>query len=150
MFPSTITYQAENLAQLALAAATQIDKFRRTKKANLEVIVEFANALANFSGVDDAAGGYMMLDPAATEMFNMATSQTIHKKITNTDLLKNELSSLIDSFRDQSILKEGNGIANLEAAKNFCLLIHQYILRHRPTSYPNEKGVFDYDYSYPG
>lgn len=145
MFYSSSAIQADELASLALTAATEIDKIERGKAAKLGEIRKFADAIAEFSGIDEnTTGGVNWLDPTSSEMFSSAVAQTTDRRIADIDTLNDELATLIKTLR------EDDGGAPQDKLKRFCLSIHDFILRSRMKSGMNERGVFDYEYAHVG
>lgn len=139
MVSSTLTAKADNLATLALMAATELDKIEHGSIGNVERVSTFLKAMASTSGGEHEGGDTpLWLDP---DMFSSAVAQISTRPI-NIDQLRDELFDNLKQWSES----EPKQIAS--ELKKFCLAIHEYVIRHRSRSALNERGVFDYDYSY--
>jgi hypothetical protein len=147
MFSSRKMIEADELATLALSAATQIERLQHHSKANFRTVIDFADALARFSGLTGQNESDLIEpDPIATEMLGMSVSRVLSSPYNLDDLL-NQIQKLVERFHDTSLPSQED---NLQQAKLFCLDIYRSISQKRPRSPYNEKGVFDYDYSFAG
>jgi hypothetical protein len=144
MYYTSSTVEADNLASLALDAATQLDLLKGDPNGDVNALRNFGNALARFSGLDsDLGAGPHWLDPTSSEMFSHAVMKITDRDIANLDTLNAELARIVQGFRTGS-----QDDITVENFKKFCLDIHRFILRARSTAGLHERGVFDYDQSY--
>jgi len=145
MLPSTAVTQDEQLASLALGAATQLDRLQRNLDADIDVVRRFADAIATFSGLGERpTPDAFALDPMSSEMFNAAVSEVSDHPINDVGSLNQAIVRFVTDLREH--------IQELDFPRliTFCLTIHDFVLKNRKFSGLNEKGVFDYDHNYAG
>ncbi len=149
MFPAAVTIEADELAKLALKAATQLDRIERHKPANVDAINQFIDALECLS--DDAPGAIgfsMSLGPMSSEMLSAAVMTATSNPVTTTQMLATELQRITEEMRQST--EAGAPGSELKPLKSFTLFIHDFIQRNKVSSGVAERGVFYYDYSFAG
>lgn len=149
MFAAAASIEADKLARLALKAATQLDKIERHKPADVEAIEAFIDALITMS--DDGADGVgasMALSPLNSEMLSEAVFNSTKNRVKNVDNLALEIRKITSEMR--SSIEANATVDALSHLKKFSLFIHDFVRKTKATAGHNERGVFDYDYSYSG
>lgn len=131
----------DELAFLALRAATAIDLIERGAKSNYAPIKSFGDAMATFAGITaHDVPRPNRLDPASSDILLSALSASEHQRIDNLESLNKELEGLVRMFRERTAENQ------LQKLKLFCLNLHDLLLRSRQASRVDEFGVFDYEH----
>jgi hypothetical protein len=148
MVPTVASAATEQLALKALSAATQLDRMTRGKDASLEAVRNFAQALSNFPGwTRGPEAGELSLDPTSSEMFNMAVFTATERQVTDLTELVGEMEKLRKQFES---LSDKESMQAIGRVRDFCLAIHDYVMRSNSQSGLVEHGVFEHEYNCPG
>jgi hypothetical protein len=148
MFAAAASIEADKLAQLALRAATQLDKMERHKPADVQAIEAFVEALVSMSDEGDGVGRNMSLGPITSEMLSEAVFNSTQNRVKNIENLSQEIQKITAEMR-RSIEADSAADA-LGQLKKFTLFIHDFVRKTSDATGHHERGVFDYDYSYSG
>jgi hypothetical protein len=144
MVPTVASARAEQLASLALSAATELDKLSRGRGASMEPVTQFSKALSDVPGWAQAPqGGALGLDPFSSEMLSTAVMSVTRKHVSNLTDLATELELLKQQFQAVSSADQKQALATVKA---FCLAIHDFVMRTYFQSGLVEQGVFDHEY----
>jgi hypothetical protein len=126
--------QDENLASLALRAATQLDRLQQNADSGTEDVRNFADAIESYSGIEEATEqGAFALDPTSSEMFNVAVSKVAARPINDVTSLNQEIARFVTKLR------ETPQELNIPLLITFCLTLHDFILKNRIFSGLSEK-----------
>jgi hypothetical protein len=140
-----MTIESDNLAKLALRAATQLDRLERGLASDLAPLQSFTDAIEQIYDPSGGAGdGGLFL---GSEIFGRAISQATTHKVDDIDGLNTELKLFLDQMRAVNV-NQDDGQAAVVTMKNFCLFVHDFVMKARSANGLFERGVFDYDYSY--
>ena len=103
MVPTVAIAATEQLASMALSAATQLDRLGRGKDASLEAVRKFAEALSKFPGWPHGPEmGGLSLDPISSQMFSTAASSVTKKHVADLADLMRELEVFDRQFKSLS------------------------------------------------
>jgi hypothetical protein len=145
MAPALTNVVNEQLATLALSAATELDRIARGKGSSLDSVKEFAAKLPTFSRSVGPRPVEFSLDPDSSEMFSAAVTTATKKQVADLEALAKELAEIASAFEAISARNPTQAIPQI---KDFCLAIHDFVMRSNSQSGLMERGVFDYEYSY--
>lgn len=149
MFPAASTIEADELARLALKAATQLDKIERHKRADVATIERFINALECLSSDEGSGVGFSMsLGPKGSEMLSAAVHTATNHRVTTIKMLSAELQKIANEMRQSA--EAGGTPVGLRSLKSFSLFIHDFVQKNKSAGGITERGVFDYDYTFAG
>jgi prolyl-tRNA synthetase len=149
MFPAASTIEADELARLALRAATQLDKIERHKPADVAAIERFIDALECLSSEETNGVGFSMsLGPRGSEMLSAAVHTATNHRVTTTQMLTTEIKKIVGDMRHSA--EAGGTAIGLRSLKSFSLFIHDFVQKNKSSGGITERGVFDYDYSFAG
>ncbi|WP_395774232.1 hypothetical protein [Agrobacterium pusense] len=148
MFHET-AIEADELAKLALKAATQLDKIERHKAADVGAIERFIDALEFLSSDEAGSVGFSMsLGPISSEMLSGAVLSATQHRVSTTEMLSSELQKIMNDMRRSA--EAGGTERALRSLKSFSLFIHDFVQKNKMSNGITERGLFDYDYSFAG
>jgi hypothetical protein len=107
------------------------------------------DALVSLS--EDGGQGFgtsMSLSPMNSEMLSEAVFNSTQHRVQNIENLTQELQKITAELR--RLIEADAAAEGLSQLKKFSLFIHDFVRKTTVTTGYNERGVFDYDYSYSG
>ena len=116
----------EELSQLTLDAAIELDRRQRGEKVDQEVIETLIENLGlRNETMESGEALRCMVDPRTVDVYNRALCHLTRTEISTIDELANKISSYIDAFKEDINSAEPKSIA---AMRDFCLAIHRELL----------------------
>jgi hypothetical protein len=142
--------EPDDLAILALNAATQLDKLQRKASGydfgQVEAFADSIGKMANQNGEFFDPTSYGSL---GSEMLGAAVISTSVRKPDDIKGLNTELKSLLADLKTDKN-RVSNSDQNLIRLMQFCLSVFDVINKRRPVNTLHEVGMFDYENNFVG